>query len=196
MLNIADLIQTDAKGQGVVNILAADKLLNSPRLYATFLLWMLSELFETLPEIGDPDKPKLVFFFDEAHLLFDEAPKVLVERIELVVRLVRSRASASISSQNPWTSRLGAGPTGQPGAARAAPSPRDREGGAGDSRHHAASPAGHRHRHHRTVGRLPVSFSTTRGRPSVTSACAYYRPAARSGHHPSGADCCWRTRWS
>src|SRR6187402_1477144 len=87
MLNIADFMQTDANGNGVVNILAADKLLNSPRLYATFLLWMLSELFETLPEVGDPEKPKLVFFFDEAHLLFNEAPKVLVERIELVVRL-------------------------------------------------------------------------------------------------------------
>jgi DNA helicase HerA-like ATPase len=90
MLNIADFLQTDSQGRGVANILVADRLLNSPRLYATFLLWMLSELFEQLPEIGDPDKPKLVFFFDEAHLLFDEAPKVLVERIELVVRLVRS----------------------------------------------------------------------------------------------------------
>lgn len=102
MLNIADFIQTDARGHGVVNILAADKLLNSPRLYATFLLWMLSELFETLPEVGDPDKPKLVFFFDEAHLLFDEAPKVLVERIELVVRLVRSKGvGVYFVTQNP-----------------------------------------------------------------------------------------------
>jgi DNA helicase HerA-like ATPase len=102
MFNIADLLQTDAKGQGVVNILAADKLLNSPRLYATFLLWILSELFETLPEIGDPDQPKLVFFFDEAHLLFDEAPKVLVERIELVVRLVRSKGvGVYFVTQNP-----------------------------------------------------------------------------------------------
>ena len=90
MLDIQDFMQT-VDGHGVVNILAADKLMNSPRLYATFLLWMLSELFEHLPEIGDPEKPKLVFFFDEAHLLFNEAPKVLVERIELVVRLVRSK---------------------------------------------------------------------------------------------------------
>ena len=90
MLDIQDFMQT-VDGHGVVNILAADKLMNSPRLYATFLLWMLSELFEQLPEIGDPDKPKLVFFFDEAHLLFNEAPKVLVERIELVVRLIRSK---------------------------------------------------------------------------------------------------------
>jgi hypothetical protein len=86
----------------VINILAADKLLNAPRLYATFLLWMLSELFETLPEIGDPEKPKLVFFFDEAHLLFNDAPKVLVERIELVVRLVRSKGvGVYFVTQNP-----------------------------------------------------------------------------------------------
>jgi DNA helicase HerA-like ATPase len=102
MLDIQDFLQTDTSGRGMVNILTADKLLNSPRLYATFLLWMLSELFEQLPEIGDPDKPKLVFFFDEAHLLFDEAPKVLVERIELVVRLVRSKGvGVYFVTQNP-----------------------------------------------------------------------------------------------
>ena len=102
MLNISDFMQTDANGHGVVNVLAADRLMNSPRLYATFLLWMLSELFEQLPEIGDPDKPKLVFFFDEAHLLFNEAPKVLVERIELVVRLVRSKGvGVYFVTQNP-----------------------------------------------------------------------------------------------
>ncbi len=102
MLNIDDLIQTDSNGHGVVNILAADKLLQSPRLYATFLLWMLSELFEHLPEIGDPEKPRLVFFFDEAHLLFDEAPKILVDRIELVVRLVRSKGvGVYFVTQNP-----------------------------------------------------------------------------------------------
>ena len=102
MLNIADFMQTDAAGKGVVNILAADKLMNAPRLYATFLLWMLSELFETLPEVGDLDKPKLVFFFDEAHLLFNDAPKVLLERIELVVRLVRSKGvGVFFVTQNP-----------------------------------------------------------------------------------------------
>jgi uncharacterized protein len=102
MLNIADFIQTDARGHGIVNILAADKLLSAPRLYATFLLWLLSELFEQLPEVGDPEKPKLVFFFDEAHLLFDDAPKVLVERIELVVRLVRSKGvGVYFVTQNP-----------------------------------------------------------------------------------------------
>ena len=101
MLNISDFMQTEG-GKGVVNILAADKLMNSPRLYATFLLWMLSELFEQLPEIGDPDKPKLVFFFDEAHLLFNDAPKALIERIELVVRLVRSKGvGVFFVTQNP-----------------------------------------------------------------------------------------------
>ena len=101
MLNINDFMQT-VDGRGMVNVLAADKLMNSPRLYATFLLWMLSELFEQLPEIGDPDAPKLVFFFDEAHLLFNEAPKVLLERIELVVRLVRSKGvGVYFVTQNP-----------------------------------------------------------------------------------------------
>ncbi len=101
MLGIDDFMQT-VDGKGVVNILAADKLMNSPRLYATFLLWMLSELFETLPEVGDLDQPKLVFFFDEAHLLFNEAPKALVERIELVVRLVRSKGvGVYFVTQNP-----------------------------------------------------------------------------------------------
>jgi DNA helicase HerA-like ATPase len=101
MLNIGDFMQT-IDGKGVVNILAADKLMNAPRLYATFLLWMLSELFESLPEVGDLDKPKLVFFFDEAHLLFKDAPAALTERIELVVRLVRSKGvGVYFVTQNP-----------------------------------------------------------------------------------------------
>ena len=101
MLAIDDLMQT-VDGKGVVNILAADKLMASPRLYATFLLWMLSELFETLPEVGDLEAPKLVFFFDEAHLLFKDAPAALVERIELVVRLVRSKGvGVYFVTQNP-----------------------------------------------------------------------------------------------
>ncbi|MEY4751261.1 MAG: hypothetical protein RIQ60_3475 [Pseudomonadota bacterium] len=101
MLDIADFMQT-VDGQGVVNILAAEKLLAAPRLYATFLLWLLSELFEALPEVGDLDKPKLVFFFDEAHLLFNDAPKALLERIELVVRLVRSKGvGVYFVTQNP-----------------------------------------------------------------------------------------------
>ena len=101
MLSIADFMQT-VDGKGVINILAADKLLQSPRLYATFLLWMLSELFEFLPEVGDLEQPKLVFFFDEAHLLFKDAPAALVERIELVVRLVRSKGvGVYFVTQNP-----------------------------------------------------------------------------------------------
>jgi len=101
MLNLEDFIQTE-KGQGVINILAADKLMNAPRLYATFLLWMLSELFEKLPEAGDLDKPKLVFFFDEAHLLFNDAPKGLLDKIEQVVRLVRSKGvGVYFVTQNP-----------------------------------------------------------------------------------------------
>lgn len=102
MLNIEDLMQTDARGKGVINILAADKLMNSPRLYSTFLLWMLSELFEHLPEVGDMDKPKLAFFFDEAHLLFSEAPKPLLQKIEQVVRLIRSKGvGVYFVTQNP-----------------------------------------------------------------------------------------------
>jgi hypothetical protein len=101
MLNIADLMQVE-QGKGVVNILAADKLMHSPKLYATFLLWMLAELFEQLPEVGDPDKPKLVFFFDEAHLLFNDAPKALLEKIEQVVRLIRSKGvGVYFVTQNP-----------------------------------------------------------------------------------------------
>ncbi|WP_020560885.1 helicase HerA-like domain-containing protein [Thiofilum flexile] len=90
-INLLDFIRTDARGYGQVNILAADRLVNSPKLYSTFLLWMLSELFETLPEVGDLDKPKLVFFFDEAHLLFTDAPKSLVTKVEQVVKLIRSK---------------------------------------------------------------------------------------------------------
>jgi DNA helicase HerA-like ATPase len=101
-LDISEFIRTDENGRGVVNILAADKLMSSPRLYGSFLLWMLSELFEILPEIGDPDKPKLVFFFDEAHLLFDDAPKALLDKIEQVVRLIRSKGvGIYFITQNP-----------------------------------------------------------------------------------------------
>jgi hypothetical protein len=101
-LALDDLIQTDAGGKGMVNVLAADKLLQAPKLYATFLLWLMSELFENLPEVGDLDKPKLVFFFDEAHLLFNEAPKSLLDKIEQVVRLIRSKGvGVYFITQNP-----------------------------------------------------------------------------------------------
>ena len=101
-LDLDDLMQTDNQGRGVINILVADKLINAPKLYATFLLWMLSELFERLSEVGDPEKPKLAFFFDEAHLLFNDAPKVLLEKIEQVIRLIRSKGvGVYFVTQNP-----------------------------------------------------------------------------------------------
>lgn len=101
-LKLADLIATDAAGRGRINILAADRLINSPRLYATFLLWLMSELFEELPEVGDPDKPVIAFFFDEAHLLFNGAPRALVEKVEQVARLIRSKGvGLYFVTQNP-----------------------------------------------------------------------------------------------
>ena len=102
MLNVDDLLQTSADGRGVINVLTADRLLNAPKLYASFLLWLLSELYEKLPEVGDPQKPVVVLFFDEAHLLFDDAPDVLVEKIEQVVRLIRSKGvGVYFVTQNP-----------------------------------------------------------------------------------------------
>lgn len=101
-LDLNDIIRTESDGRGAINILAADQLMGSPRLYATFLLWLLSELFEELPEVGNPDKPKLVFFFDEAHLLFDDAPKALVDKVEQVARLIRSKGvGVFFITQNP-----------------------------------------------------------------------------------------------
>jgi len=101
-LTMGDFLGLDDQGRGIVNVLAADKLMASPKLYATFLLWLLSELFESLPEVGDPDKPKLVFFFDEAHLLFDDAPPALLEKVEQVVRLIRSKGvGVYFITQNP-----------------------------------------------------------------------------------------------
>ena len=102
MLDVDDLLQTDTKGRGVVNVLAADELIRSPKVYSTFLLWMLSELFERLPEVGDPEKPTIVFFFDEAHLLFNDAPAALLEKVEQVVRLIRSKGvGVYFITQNP-----------------------------------------------------------------------------------------------
>jgi DNA helicase HerA-like ATPase len=101
-LQLSDLMRQDASGKGVINILAADRLMNSPRLYATFLLWLLSELFEQLPEVGDPERPRIAFFFDEAHLLFDDAPKALIGKVERVARLIRSKGvSVWFISQSP-----------------------------------------------------------------------------------------------
>lgn len=101
-LDLNDMMMTEADGRGRINILASDKLMQTPALYATFLLWLLSELFEELPEVGNPDKPKLVFFFDEAHLLFDDAPKALVDKVEQVARLIRSKGvGVYFITQNP-----------------------------------------------------------------------------------------------
>ena len=101
-LDLDDMIQTDGEGRGIINILIADKLINAPKLYATFLLWLISELFERLPEVGDPEKPKLVFFFDEAHLFFNDAPDALLEKIEQVIRLIRSKGvGVYFVTQNP-----------------------------------------------------------------------------------------------
>ena len=124
-------MRTDLSGQGIINVLAADRLMAAPKLYATFLLWLLSELFEELPEVGDPPKPRLVFFFDEAHLLFEEAPKALLDKVEQVVRLIRSKGvGVYFISQNPLDIPDDVlGPARQPDPARAA-------------RVHAARPAG------------------------------------------------------
>ncbi|MGD9665394.1 MAG: helicase HerA-like domain-containing protein, partial [Novosphingobium sp.] len=101
-LEINDFLTCDAKGRGYINVLAADKLMRSPKLYATFLLWLMAELFEVMPEVGDPEKPRLVFFFDEAHLLFDDAPKALQDKVEQVVRLIRSKGvGVYFVTQNP-----------------------------------------------------------------------------------------------
>jgi uncharacterized protein len=186
MLDIADFMQTEG-GRGVINILAADKLMNAPRLYATFLLWMLSELFEMLPEVGDLDKPKLVFFFDEAHLLFKDAPKALVERIELVVRLVRSKGvGVYFVTQNPLDvpdTVLGA--AGQPRAARAARLHAARpEGREGRGRHHARQP-GHPDMAaaitELAVGEALVSLLDAKGRPSVTERVYVLPPGSQIG---------------
>lgn len=192
MLDINDLMQT-VDGRGVVNILAADKLMQSPRLYATFLLWMLSELFEQAPEIGDPDQPKLVFFFDEAHLLFNEAPKVLVERIEPggAAGAIQGRGRVFRDPEPAGHSRQRARPGGQPRAACAARLHAARPEGREGHGHHHAPPAraGHRGRHHRTGrGR---SAGEPAGRQGTSRAHrARLRAAARQpdrSDHPAAA---------
>ena len=189
MLDIADLLQTapvDGRQQGVVNILAAERLMTNPRLYATFLLWLLSELFEHLPEVGDLDKPKLVFFFDEAHLLFDEAPKVLLERIELVVRLIRSKGvGVYFVTQNPLD--VPDGVLGQLGNrvqhALRAFTPRDQKAVASAAStmrpnpkldiQQAITELG--------VGEALVSLLDEKGRPSITERVFVLPPASRIG---------------
>jgi DNA helicase HerA-like ATPase len=194
MLNIADFMQTDTSkgttagggGKGIINILAADKLLTSPRLYATFLLWMLSELFETLPEVGDLDQPKLVFFFDEAHLLFTDAPKVLLERIELVVRLVRSKGvGVYFVTQNPLDipdsvlAQLG----NRVQHALRAYTPRDQEAVKATASTMRQNPKIDIETAitELEVGEALVSFLDEKGRPSVTERVYVLPPASKIG---------------
>ena len=191
MLDLADLMQTDAQGRGVVNILAAERLYNSPKLYSTFLLWMLAELFEQLPEVGDVDKPRLVFFFDEAHLLFNDAPKALVDKIEQVVRLIRSKGvGVYFVTQSPADipdSVLGQLGNRVQHALRAF-TPRDQRAVKTAAETMRANPAfdaavaitelG--------VGEALVSFLDDKGRPEVVERAAIVAPVSRMG--PLDAD--------
>ena len=185
MLNIADFMQTES-GKGVINILAADQLMNSPRLYSTFLLWMLSELFEQLPEVGDLDQPKLVFFFDEAHLLFKEAPAALVERIELVVRLVRSKGvGVYFVTQNPLDipdtvlAQLG----NRVQHALRAFTPRDQKAVKAAASTMRAKPGLDIETAitELAVGEALVSFLDTKGRPSITERVFVLPPGSQIG---------------
>ena len=186
MLDIADLMQTDAAGRGVINVLAADRLYNNPKLYSTFLLWLLAELFEQLPEVGDPDKPKLVFFFDEAHLLFNDAPKALLEKVEQVVRLIRSKGvGVYFVTQNPLDvpdSVLGQLGNRVQHALRAF-TPRDQKAVKTAADTMRANPAfdaaaaitelG--------VGEALISFLDEKGRPNITERCFVIAPGSRLG---------------
>ena len=186
MLNIDDFMQT-VDGRGVVNILTADKLMNAPRLYATFLLWMLSEMFEALPEVGDLEQPKLVFFFDEAHLLFKDAPSALIERIELVVRLVRSKGvGVYFVTQNPLDvpdavlAQLG----NRVQHALRAFTPRDQKAVKAAADTMRANPAIGDMATAITelaVGEALVSFLDSKGRPSVTERVFVLPPGSQIG---------------
>jgi uncharacterized protein len=186
MLDINDLMQTNSEGRGVINILAADKLMNSPKLYSTFLLWILSELFEHLPEIGDPEKPKLVFFFDEAHLLFNEAPKPLLEKIEQVVRLIRSKGvGIYFVTQNPLDvpeSVLGQLGNRVQHALRAF-TPRDQKAVRSAAQTMRANPGFDTEKAitELSVGEALVSLLDEKGRPSIVERAFILPPASRIG---------------
>jgi DNA helicase HerA-like ATPase len=190
MLDIEDLMQTD-DGKGVINILAADKLMASPRLYSTFLLWLLSELFEQLPEVGDLDKPKLVFFFDEAHLLFNEAPPALLEKIEQVVRLIRSKGvGIYFVTQNPLDipdTVLGQLGNRVQHALRAF-TPRDQKAVKAAAETMRANPAFSTETAitELGVGEALVSFLDEKGRPNIVERAFVLPPASRIG--PLSAD--------
>ncbi len=188
-LDLADLMLLAPDGRGAVNILAADKLINGPRLYATFLLWLLSELFEELPEVGDLEKPKLVFFFDEAHLLFNDAPKALVEKVEQVVRLIRSKGvGVYFVTQNPLD--LPDTVLGQLGNrvqhALRAFTPRDQKAVPRRRRNLPRQPRPRRRQAitELDVGEALVSCSTPRPSPPSSSAPRSCRQAAASARSP------------
>jgi DNA helicase HerA-like ATPase len=186
MLNIDDLLQTDGSGKGIVNILTADKLLSAPALYSTLLLWLLAEFYERLPEVGDRDKPKLVFFFDEAHLLFTDAPKPLLDRIEQVVRLIRSKGvGVYFVTQNPLD--VPDKVLGQLGNriqhALRAFTPRDQKAVAAAATTMRANPALDIEKviTELGVGEALVSFLDENGRPNVVERAYILPPASRIG---------------
>ena len=186
MLNVDDLLQTGEGGRGVVNILVADKLMNAPALYSTLLLWLLAELYEKLPEVGDPDKPKLVFFFDEAHLLFTDAPKVLLDRIEQIVRLVRSKGvGVYFVTQNPLD--IPETVLGQLGNrvqhALRAYTPRDQKAVKAAAETMRANPKLDTEKAitELAVGEALVSFLDAKGRPEVVERAFILPPAGRIG---------------
>jgi len=186
MLDIMDFIRTDASGKGVINILAADKLYNMPKLYATTLLWMLSELFEVMPEIGDMPQPKLVFFFDEAHLLFADAPPVLLERIERVVRLIRSKGvGIFFVTQNPLDvpdKVLGQLGNRVQHALRAF-TPRDQKAVKTAAQTMRANPAFNTEQAIQELGtgEALISFLDEKGSPSIVQKCSVIAPGSRLG---------------
>jgi uncharacterized protein len=186
MLDISDLMQTDSSGKGVINILAADQLMNSPKLYSTLLLWLLAELFENLPEVGDLEKPKMVFFFDEAHLLFNEAPKALLEKIEQVVRLIRSKGiGVYFVTQNPLDvpdtvlAQLG----NRVQHALRAFTPRDQKAVKATAETMRANPAFDTEKAitELAVGEALISFLDEKGRPGITERCFVIPPASQIG---------------
>jgi DNA helicase HerA-like ATPase len=186
MLDLMDFIRTDASGKGVINILAADKLYNMPKLYATTLLWMLSELFEQLPEVGDLPQPKLVFFFDEAHLLFADSPPVLLEKIERVVRLIRSKGvGIYFVTQNPLDvpdKVLGQLGNRVQHALRAF-TPRDQKAVKTAAQTMRANPAFNTEQAIQELGtgEALISFLDEKGSPSVVQKCSVIAPGSRLG---------------
>jgi hypothetical protein len=186
MLDIDDLMRTDSRGRGVVSVLAADKLMQSPKLYSTFLLWLLAELYENLPEVGDLDKPKLVFFFDEAHLLFSDAPRALLEKVEQVVRLIRSKGvGIYFCSQNPLDvpeTVLGQLGNRVQHALRAF-TPRDQKAVKAAAQTLRANPALDTQRAimELSVGEALVSLLDPRGTPGIVQRAFILPPASRIG---------------